>query len=107
MYSKQLEQAYEVQDLAFEALKTYRADINEGKISKEDARAILQLSTAWKHAQERISFHRRVPSPGALKPRVPKRVAGGPVNLEPEPEPEQPANGAEQPASVPTEPSTV
>jgi hypothetical protein len=42
----------------------------DGKLNltREDASAIVSLQKAWQGCQERISFHRRVPSPGSLKP---------------------------------------
>lgn len=77
--SKQLTQAYQMQDLAFNVAMALKADITEAETGKVkivrdeygkpvDAPAIAQLIKAWESAQQRISFHRRVPSPGSLKP---------------------------------------
>jgi len=74
--SKGLTQAYQLQDFAFEALMSLRAVLTgeDGKLNltREDASAIVSLQKAWQGCQERISFHRRVPSPGSLKPERPK-----------------------------------
>ncbi len=69
--SKGLLQAYEMQDfahLAAMALKESLTIDGKLKLGRGDAKAIADLMGAWRTAQERISFHRRVPSPGSLKP---------------------------------------
>src|SRR5439155_26773014 len=76
--SKGLSQAYQLQDFAFEALMSLKAVLTgkDGKLNltREDASAIVSLQKAWQGCQERISFHRRIPNPGSLRPdRKPKR----------------------------------
>lgn len=76
--SKGLLQSYILQDIAFEAITTFkenRKDPLSGKVafSPEDAKAFATLVASWKIAQERISFHRRVPSPGVLRPESGKK----------------------------------
>ncbi len=65
--SKQLRQAYEMQDFAFELVGKLRESLNGHALSREDAATFCALQKAWQGCQERISFHRRVPSPGSLK----------------------------------------
>ena len=89
--SKGLAQAYQLQDFAFEALMSLKIMLTgeDGKLNltREDASAIVSLQKAWQGCQERISFHRRVPSPGSLKPERPKPKtrprASGPVGPPP------------------------
>jgi hypothetical protein len=70
--SKGLKQAYAVQDFAFDAIEALKAQFTgeDGKLKlmRDDAMSIAQVHRVWQGAQERISFHRRVPSPGSLKP---------------------------------------
>ncbi len=81
--SKQLLQAYQMQDLAFNAAMSLKEEMEvDGKLvvrrdeygKPVDAPAIAQLMQAWERAQQRISFHRRVPAPGVLKPEESKKV---------------------------------
>lgn len=83
--SKGLRQSYQVQDLAFEALLALRDSLmKDGKLvlTREDSAAIKHLADVWATAQMRISFHRRVPSPGVARPeRKRKRSASdGPLS---------------------------
>ena len=70
--SKGLTQAYQLQDFAFDAVMSLKAALTgkDGKLNltREDASAIVSLQKAWQGCQERISFHRRVPNPGSLRP---------------------------------------
>ena len=71
--SKGLIQAYEMQDLAYEAAQAYRQNLPSGPdgikvISKDDAAIIAGLIRAWDTAQERIRIHRGKPLPGSMKP---------------------------------------
>lgn len=76
--SQGLKQSYDVQNFTYESLMALKASLSgEGgslKITREDASAIYQLVRSWQTAQERISFHRRVPRPGVLKPEKPNKV---------------------------------
>jgi hypothetical protein len=75
--SKGLKQAYAVQDIAYDAFEALKAQFTgeDGKLklTRDDAMSIAQLHRVWHGAQERISFHRRVPSPGSLKPEKPDK----------------------------------
>jgi hypothetical protein len=83
--SNGLRQAYEVQDIAYDAIQalreTLKGDDGKMKVTRDDAQAIRNLATVWREAQERIAFHRRVPSPGSLRPvasrKARKRDASG------------------------------
>lgn len=70
--SKGLKQSYALQDFCFDAAVAVRGALTtkDGKltVAREDAVAIRSLIAAWTACQERIAFHRRVPSPGVLKP---------------------------------------
>lgn len=70
--SRGLKQAYDLQDFAFASAMALKDALTgeDGKLtlSREDALAVKSLVSSWKECQERIAFHRRVPSPGALKP---------------------------------------
>jgi hypothetical protein len=74
--SKGLRQAYELQDFCHEAALALRAGLlKDGKLTlltREDAQAIKALISSWRDCQERVSFHRRTPAPGVLKPEKPK-----------------------------------
>ena len=64
--SKQLKQAFEIMDFAHSAALALRDSLlRDGKmtITREDAAAIRALVQSWRDAQERVSFHRRVPAP--------------------------------------------
>lgn len=81
--SKGLRQAFDVQDFAFDAIQALRDSLRvDGKlkVTRDDALAIKNVATVWREAQERIAFHRRVPSPGSLRPvsgKATKRKARG------------------------------
>lgn len=83
--SKSLTQAYEVQDFAFNCLTALRESLmvdGKLKVMPDDARSIGLIGKVWKEAQERIAFHRRVPSPGSLKPeRAQLRRAASPKSI--------------------------
>jgi hypothetical protein len=81
--SRGLQQSYDVQNFCHEALLALRESLTkEGKlkVTREDAQGIRALTQSWKDAQERVSFHRRVPAPSVReKAAMPKRkrpVAG-------------------------------
>ena len=65
-------------------------------VTREDAQAIKALINSWRECQERISFHRRVPSPGSVRVTAKtargqgrrKAVEFGPIGLTTECEPE-------------------
>src|SRR5262245_31728236 len=75
--SKGLRQAYEVQDACHAAIMSMREDNSKGGklvLSEKQAGALKGLVQAWEAAQRRISFHRRVPDPGVLRPsELPRR----------------------------------
>ncbi len=75
--SKGLTQAYQVQDFAYAAIQAFKAQCtNEQgilKLTRDDALALGHLHRMWQGAQERVSFHRRVPGPGVLKPVQPDK----------------------------------
>lgn len=83
--SKGLLQAYQIQDLTYDTLIAFKEGMKkEGKLSpsRADAKAVKDLVAAWREAQERVSFHRRVPSPGVMRPEDrPKRKYGQPSTL--------------------------
>lgn len=70
--SKGLAQAYQLQDLAFEAAMSFRDALprEDGKLklAREDAQAICSLVKAWESCQERIRIHRNKPMPGSRRP---------------------------------------
>lgn len=69
--SKGLLQSYQLQDFCHAAALALRDSLTkDGKLSvtREDALSIKALVSAWESAQQRVAFHRRVPSPGVLKP---------------------------------------
>lgn len=72
--SKGLTQAYQLQDITYNAVQAIRARLTDEQgtlhVSDDDAKTIAALVNAWKTCQERVSFHRRVPSPGVLKPEA-------------------------------------
>lgn len=72
--SKGLTQAYQLQDITYAAVQSIRARLTDENgvihVSDDDAKTIAALVNAWKTCQERVSFHRRVPSPGVLKPEA-------------------------------------
>lgn len=76
--SKGLTQAYQVQDFAFAAIQAFKAQCTQpdGKLvlTRDDALALGHLHRMWQGAQERVSFHRRVPGPGVLKPQSPDKA---------------------------------
>lgn len=91
--SKGLKQSYDAQDLAFAALEAFKASHTSESTGKlclvpGDESRLLSLMNAWQIAQNRVAFHRRVPSPGSLTHKAPAiRKAGrnhatsGPVSL--------------------------
>lgn len=69
--SKGLRQAYELQDFCHLATLALRESLTKDgqlTLTREDAQAVKALVSSWRDCQERIAFHRRVPSPGVLKP---------------------------------------
>ncbi len=84
---KSLRQAYQIQDIAHDALQAVRAEMaTEGgplKVTKEAAEMISKLTRVWYQAQERISFHRRIAAPGrgpaVMKPPRRKAPAAAPT----------------------------
>lgn len=91
--SRGLKQAYDAQDLAYDALRSFReahTDEESGKLgplSKDDALMLSALIKSWETAQCRIDYHRGKPAPGSYKPLERKpQPHKGPVNyLEPSP----------------------
>ena len=75
--SKGLQQAYQLQDFAFEAAMALKESLTkeEGKlkIAREDAQAIAHLTKSWESAQERVFVHRHGARPGTLKPKPPPK----------------------------------
>src|SRR5947207_1857389 len=75
--SKGLTQAYQLQDLVFDAAISLRNSLaREGgllKIAREDASAIAALVKAWDSCQERIRIHRNKPLPGSFRPKPEKK----------------------------------
>lgn len=78
-----------MQDFAFAMTEALKADVTDpetGKIKVRrdefgkpvDAQALTALMKAWESAQHRIAFHRRVPSPGSLKPEAKRKPKRGP-----------------------------
>jgi len=88
--SQGLKQSYDVQNFTYDSLMALRASLSgEGgqlKLTREDSSAIYQLVRAWQAAQERISFLRRIPRPGVLKPEK-KAVKRRVIVIEPQPQP--------------------
>jgi hypothetical protein len=88
--SQGLKQSYDVQNFTYESLMALKATLSaEGgtlKLTREDSSAIYQLVRAWQAAQERISFHRRIPRPGVLKPEK-KAIKRRATVIEPQPWP--------------------
>jgi hypothetical protein len=70
MNSRGLDQAYRMQDFAFDAAMALRdAMSSEGKVrapSKEDSAALGVVGKVWKDAQEQIRIHKGKPLPGSL-----------------------------------------
>jgi hypothetical protein len=78
--SKGLRQAYELQDFTYDALASIKDQLTvDGKlvVSPANGKAIAELTKAWVNCQERIAFHRRVPSPGSLRPVKQEKVKLG------------------------------
>ena len=70
-----LQQSYDLQNAAYEAVMAFKEshtdpDTRKLTLSAADAKAFAALVQAWKTGQERVSFHRRVPSPGSLRPET-------------------------------------
>jgi hypothetical protein len=86
--SQGLKQSYDVQNFTYESLMALKATLSAegGKLTltRDDASAIVSLVKAWQAAQERISFHRRIPRPGVLKPEKPQSKRKAPYVV-PEP----------------------
>src|SRR5688572_12555461 len=80
--SKALTQAYIVQDIAFNAIRTFNEErkTESGKLplGEKDAQSLGTLVKAWSEAQDRVRIHRNKPLPGVLKhesrPRKRKRT---------------------------------
>ena len=70
--SKGLKQAYDLQDLAYDAAMSLRQSLTKEdgtlKITREDAQAIALVVKAWETGQERIRIHRDKPLPGTRRP---------------------------------------
>lgn len=78
--TKGLKQAYEVQDLAFNALMRVKQELelNPDQLSRDSINAITSLTRAWCDAQERIRIHRGKPLPGSKRPAAAApRTSGG------------------------------
>jgi len=95
MASKGLTQAYQVQDIVYNAIQTFRQQREvDGKLilKQGDAKALQSLVNAFVTAQDRVRIQRGKPLPGALKPE-PKRkhakVSLSSVLPMSDPEPEQ------------------
>ena len=73
-----LQQSYDLQNAAYEAVMAFKEshtdpDTRKLTLGAADAKAFAALVQAWKTGQERVSFHRRVPSPGVLRPESGKK----------------------------------
>jgi hypothetical protein len=83
--SKQLLQSYQVMDFTFDSIVAMKASLTQDgklKLTREDALAVKALVSAWESAQQRVSFHRRVPSPGVIRRETePARRATGSRSL--------------------------
>ena len=70
--NKSLKQAYDLQDLAHEAvmsmINALRNEAGTIVVSREDAQGIAALVKSWDMAQERVRLHRGKPLPGSLRP---------------------------------------
>lgn len=66
--SKGLTQAYQMQDLAFDAAMRLRAELAGQPMTKDTVQSIAALTRAWCDAQERIRIHRGKPLPGSKRP---------------------------------------
>lgn len=85
MRSKALIQAYDIQDLAYQAIMQFKADRMNSKgelvLGKFDAMKLTQLVKSWEIAQERVRINRNKPLPGSLRPESNlKRVRVKPAN---------------------------
>lgn len=76
-----------MQDLTFQAAMALRDSLmKDGRmvLAREDALAIKALTSAWESAQQRVAFHRHMPSPGVLKrqpePKSKRRPACEPIS---------------------------
>jgi hypothetical protein len=86
--SKGLKQAYDLQDLTYQAAISIGERVSPGqKISREDANVLANLVRAWESCQERIRIHRNKPLPGSRRP-VPEQIKPSkserPKNLPPD-----------------------
>lgn len=72
MVSKGLTQAYEVQDLAYQAIMQFKKDRTNSSgelvLGKFDSMKLAQLVKSWEIAQERVRINRNKPLPGSLRP---------------------------------------
>ena len=99
--SKGLKQAYELQDLTFQAAMSFKASLTgeDGKlkITREDAQSLAALAKTWEKCQDRIRVHRGRPMPGTIGPveraKLLRRAVKPPAGPEP-PEPEPEDDGA-------------
>jgi hypothetical protein len=90
-----LKQAYDIQDLAYNALMAMKDQLNKGgkwTVTREDAQALAALVKAHDTAQDRIRIHRGKALPGSLRPEKPasRRKPALPLNILHVDEPEQP-----------------
>lgn len=76
--SKGLTQAYQVQDLAFEALMQIRRETIGQPLGKDAVTSLAALGRLWVDAQERIRVHRGKPLPGSRRP-PPQAPPAGPA----------------------------
>jgi hypothetical protein len=87
--SKGLKQAYDLQDFTFQAALALKQSLTKEDgtltVTRDDAMAIKQLVSAWESAQHRVAFHRKMPSPGSLRPQAkPARRGPRPSQVSPD-----------------------
>lgn len=79
--SRGLDQAYRMQDFAFETSMAIREKLyQDGRVlapDKDTASMIGTLGKVWKDAQEQIRIHKGKPLPGSLTHEKVKRVRAG------------------------------
>jgi hypothetical protein len=108
--SNGLKQAYDLQDLAYNAamvLRENNTNPTTGKLvmDAKTAVAVQKLIGAWELAQERIRIHRNKPLPGSLRPTAGQRRGRGkakaaPLTLTtPQPQPGSAPETAPEPPS--------
>lgn len=79
-----MKQAYDVQDITFNALLAWKRQNSgpdgQAKLAAFAAAELASLVRAWEIAQDRVRIHRNKPLPGVMKPE-PKRKATQPAPI--------------------------